>query len=280
MSPELKSWLADWLPPHLRRLIKRWRGGGAVSYVGNYDSWEAARAASTGYQDPIILEKVRDATAKVVRGEAAGERDSVLFHQVPVPFPLLAGLLRAASSAGNRLCVLDLGGSLGSTYHQCRGLLDRLDELRWNIVEQPSFVQCGREHFETEELRFFNDVPSCLAEMRVDVVILSGVLPYVERPYALLDEIVASNIENVILDRTPLVLHGPDRLTVQRVPPHIYGRPLSYPAWILNRANVVARFAERYNLVLEFDALAGLIDLGRVKARDTGFLFESQFDDD
>ena len=84
----------------------------------------------------------------------------------------------------------------------------------------------------------------------------------------------------VMLLSAPLFAAEPDRLTIQHVPAHIYGSELSYPAWFLNRENIVARFARRYNLLYEFDALAGLIRVDGATARDTGFLLELRFEDD
>lgn len=278
MADPLKSWLADWLPPHVRRLLKG-EADLAVWYTGNYATWNAALRESNGYHEALIVDKVAAAVEKVASGEAVAERDSVLFDRIPHSFPLLAGLMRA-TIPGHRLSVLDIGGSLGSTYFQCRSLLNRLDELRWCIVEQPSFVEKGRAKFQTDELRFYESVDECLASAPVDVVLLSSVLPYVADPYALLDEVIAREIEHVIVDRTPLFAAEPDRLTVQHVPPHIYGHAMSYPAWFLNRDNVVARFAGRYNLLFEFDALAGLIHVDGSTARDTGFLMELRFEDD
>ena len=92
----------------------------------------------TGYDGPAILAKTREAGLKVKRGEAAYERDSVLFDQVEHSFPLLAGLLRAALSQQGELVVLDFGGALGSTYLQCREFLTPLKRLVWCIVEQPA----------------------------------------------------------------------------------------------------------------------------------------------
>ncbi len=279
MTDPLRTWFAGWLPPHLKRLLNRSRAGEAVWYTGNYETWEDARRDSVGYEDPVIFDRVKDSIEKVRAGEAAGERDAVLFEQVPYPFPLLTGLLRAALSS-NRLNVLDIGGSLGSTYFQCRGLLDRLDELRWNVVEQLSFVEYGREHLQSRELRFYDSIDACLTAERVDVAVLSSVLPYVETPYKLLEEVVARKFEHIIIDRTPLLEDGPDRLTVQHVPAYIYGRQLSYPAWFLTRENLLARISRDYDLRLEFDALAGRIELDGASARDTGFLFQYKLDDE
>jgi putative methyltransferase (TIGR04325 family) len=273
MRPDLKHWLADWIPPRLHRALRGESTNGAVSYSGNYATWDEARRHSDGYDAPAIVERVKQAQLKVVRGEAAYERDSVLFDKIEHSYPLLVGLLRAAVHNGGALNVVDIGGALGSTYFQCRGLLDQTASLRWNVVEQPAFVDCGVAHFQNEQLRFFRDLQSCLATEPVIVAVLSGVLPYVEDPHGLLREVAQAGLAHVILDRTPLWELG-DRLTVQSVPPSIYGFPVSYPAWILNRERVLSQFAPQYRVVDEFEALAGTIHVDGLSARDTGVLFE------
>lgn len=95
--------------------------GPDVAYVGDYPDFAAARACSTGYESGAILERTRAALHKVLRGEAAYERDSATFAQLALPYPLLAVLLRVAARNSGRLSILDFGGSLGSTYFQCRG---------------------------------------------------------------------------------------------------------------------------------------------------------------
>src|SRR3546814_11444165 len=57
-----------------------------------------------------------------------------------------------------RLDVIDFGGSLGSTYRQCRPLLDAVQHLQWHVVAQPHFVEAGRQEVETDELHFWNDI--------------------------------------------------------------------------------------------------------------------------
>jgi putative methyltransferase (TIGR04325 family) len=273
VNPGLKRWIADWVPPHLRHLLRGKTADGAVRYSGDFRTWDEARRHSLGYDAPAIVERVKQAMLKVQRGEAAYERDSVLFTRVEHSYPLLAGLLRAALANGGRLKVVDIGGSLGSTYFQCRPVLEGATSVRWCVVEQPIFAACGREHFESEQLRFFDNLETCLADELPDVALLSSVLPYVEAPHALL-ETVARAVPRVIIDRTPLWSALPDRLTVQSVPASIYGFPTSYPAWILNRERLLDHFGHRFRIVFEFDALAGRVDVDGTPANDTGFLLE------
>jgi hypothetical protein len=56
---------------------------------------------------------------KVKNGDAPYARDAVVFDELVYPFPVLAGLLRARATNKNRLIVLDVGGSLRTTYYQC-----------------------------------------------------------------------------------------------------------------------------------------------------------------
>ena len=208
------------------------------------------------------------------RGEAAYERDSVVFDRVEHSFPLLAGLLRAALRNGGRLNVVDVGGSLGSTFFQCRQVLEPSARIHWSVVEQPLFAACGHAAgSRTEQLRFFDDLTACLNSNPCDVALLSSVLPYLENPHALL-ETVSQHAAAMIIDRTPVWSGRPDRITVQSVPASIYGFTTSYPAWIFNRDSLLHHFSGRFCSVFEFEALAGRIDVDGATATDAGWLFE------
>jgi putative methyltransferase (TIGR04325 family) len=222
-----------------------------VRYTGTYDSWAAASIDAVGYDSALILEKTRDALLKVKRGEAAYERDSVLFDKIQHSFPLLAGLLRAAAADDRRLCVLDFGGALGSSYFQCRGFLKVLRQIEWHVVEQPAHIACGKEHFASEQLHFHSTVEDCMANHRPNVLLLSSVLQYVPEPYALLADLLRHRIGHLIIDRTAFLQSDRDRLTVQHVPSAIY--QASYPAWFFSETRFHAVISSAgYELVADF----------------------------
>jgi putative methyltransferase (TIGR04325 family) len=225
---------------------------GSISFTGDYKSWEDAQKHSTGYSAPEILEKTRAALLKVKAGEAEFERDSVAFNQVQHEFPLLAGLLRAATAANGRLSVLDFGGSLGSTYFQSRKFLSTVKDLRWSVVDQPTQVACGQKDFTNEQLQFYATVADCLSEQQPNVLLLSNVLQYLPKPYQFLQEIVGRKIPYVIVERIPFSRSGRDRLTVQHVPASIY--KASYPAWFLSEPTFRAILEEKYDLVCDYPA--------------------------
>lgn len=225
-----------------------------IDFSGDYASWAEARAASTGYDAPEILERVAAATRRVEAGAAAYERDGVTFARPEPALPLLAGLLYAAARGGNALDLVDVGGALGSTWRQNRRWLAPVARVRWSIVEQPHVAAAGRAEFERPPLRFFDSLAGCFAAERPAVALLCSVLPYVEAPYALLAEVFDGPCDCVLVDRTPFfVAPLPDRLTVERVPPEIY--PASYPAWFLGLERFRRFVAERgFEIALELDS--------------------------
>jgi putative methyltransferase (TIGR04325 family) len=245
-----KNWLPPTLIHHLRPLLKR-----GIYYSGSYPDWATAEACSSGYDSTWILERVKQARLKVMAGEAKYERDSVLFEEVQHSFPLLAGLLRAAMENGNRLSVLDFGGSLGSGYFQCREFLSVIPSLKWGVVEQEHFVKCGREQFETEQLKFFYTIAECVQQVKPNVVLLSSALQYLQDPYVILDELLANKVPYIIIDHTPFSKSDGDRITVQHVPTAIYGA--SYPCRIFGKQSLPRIVYGRYEVLARFDSSYG-----------------------
>jgi putative methyltransferase (TIGR04325 family) len=256
------------LPPLVVDLLRR-RGG--IVWSGDYRTWAEAAADSAGYDAAIILERVEAAALKVRRGEAAFERDGVLFSEIEYSWPLLAGLLSVAARHGGRLEVVDFGGALGSTYFQNRRFLAPLGEVRWNVVEQPHFVERGRLHFQDERLRFYPSLDACLTETRPNVLVLSSVLQYLEQPYEFLAAI--DPFPSVIIDLTPVHSGPRDRLTVQRVPPSIY--PARYPCWIFSEERLLAALRKGFAVTAAFESHIGReLRIGRLRANYRGYVLE------
>ena len=249
------------IPPIAINLLRKIKSiTSQYGWHGDYPSWDEAKKHSTGYEDDKILQKVKDGLLKVKKGEAAYERDGVLFDKIEYSWPLLSGILLAASINKGQLSVLDFGGSLGSTYFQNRKFLNLLQNVSWNIIEQPHFVREGQLHFQDERLHFYfyEDIETCIKTEKPDVLLLSSVLCYLEKPYEILENLLSYNFPFVIIDRTPLHKKGYDRITIQRVPPWIY--KTSYPCWILDKQKLLLFFQKRnYQVIEEFDALDGKI---------------------
>jgi putative methyltransferase (TIGR04325 family) len=241
------------IPPLIFSGVSRLKSRPKIQEVwsGNYPSWAEAQVMSTGYDSKVILEKCKNSLLKVKNGEAVYERDSVLFDKIHYSWGLLAGLLRAALENDGKLCVLDFGGSLGSTYYQNKEFLSPLKELQWSIIEQPHFVCCGKEYFEDDQLKFYGTIEECISKHTPNVLLLSGVLQYLEKPYEWMEKLNGLNIPYIITDHTSFVDSKTDILTVQNVPESIY--TASYPAWFFNYQFFLQSFTNKYDLILDFE---------------------------
>jgi putative methyltransferase (TIGR04325 family) len=211
-------------------------------WEGNYFSWQDAKNSSTGYHDYRILDKVKNSLLKVKNGQAVYERDSVLFKEVQYSWGLLAGLQKAAIEYSGKLCVLDFGGSLGSSYFQNKDFLKGLKSLHWCIIEQSHFVECGKAYFEDEQLKFFYTIDECLEIYSPNVLLLSSVLQYLEKPYYWIDKFLKVEIPFIILDRTAFIDGESDTISIQNVPEDIY--KASYPAWFFAKDKLIKQFKE------------------------------------
>jgi putative methyltransferase (TIGR04325 family) len=174
----------------------------------------------TGVRSSHIIERVRAASLDAKAGRVAFERDSVRFEREAFWWPLLANLMYLATRNG-RLHVADFGGSLGSSYFQHRKYLGGIRDLKWSIIEQPTYVDIGRAEFQDETLQFFPDLKQCAERAGIDVVIFSGSLHYLKEPGRVLQE-AAEHASYILIDRTPFVDRETDRITLQSPPPAIY----------------------------------------------------------
>lgn len=210
----------------------------------------------------------------VASGKAAFERDSVLFDEIQYSWPVLAGLMKAAADSGGYLRVLDFGGSLGSSYYQNRKFLEQLKEVKWCVVEQKNFVECGKRDFETDVLKFFSCIEDAAQSCKFNVVLLSSVLPYLEHPYDMLEQIIELGTGTVIIDRTPVLPGNADRLTIQNIPGTIYHA--SYPAWFFSEKKFLNFMDKKYSLLVKFDTLGGEVRLKTpvATAMTQGYIFK------
>lgn len=243
---KIKDFVKSWLPPIVVSALRSARRDN-IRFEGGFASWEEAARRCTGYDANHILAKVLDATLKVKRGEAVFERDSVLFDEIDYAWPVTSGLLWAAARNAGRLNVLDFGGSLGSSYFQNRRFLHALADVKWNVVEQPHYVQAGQAHVQDEALRFYGSVGECLKDNQPNVILLSSVLQYLGRPYETFEELGKSGAQFLIIDRTPFSALSQDEVAVQMVPPRIY--EASYPMWVLGKAGFLEKSRGRWGLV-------------------------------
>lgn len=250
------SFLKKLLPPILTDVLYPQRmpdTSNSIVWRGNYSDWEDALKYSCGYDDKIILDRVKSALLKVKNGEAIYERDSVLFDKIEYSWPLLACLQNIAIAGNNQLHLVDFGGSLGSTYFQNVHFLDKVSSLKWFIVEQSHFVDVGKNEFENSQLKFAYTIDEVLREAEINCLLLSGVLQCLGNPYEWISKFLEKNFSYIIIDRTAFIKDN-QRLTVETVPESIY--PASYPSWFFNEEQFLDTFSHKYDLIADFRSYA------------------------
>ena len=138
--------------------------------------------------------------------------------------------------------MIDFGGSLGSTYYQNIDFLQGLD-IEWCIVEQKHFVDCGKELFENEQVKFYYSIEEALQFHKPNVLLLSSVINYLEYAYKWIDQFSALELPYIIVDRTSFVNQSEDLITVQST-----SEKYSYPCWFFNETKFIKRFKKHQKL--------------------------------
>ena len=254
MRTAVSSRLLSHLPVELRTYLRRRRRRQA-SFDDSFTEWAAAAQASAGYASEVIVQSVLSSTLAVSRGEAVFERDSVTFDEADYSWPVLSGFMWAAAASQGHLNVLDFGGALGSTYFQNARFLEDLASLRWCIVEQPAFVETGRQHLANSTLEFYDDLQECLDRERPNLIHFGSSLQYLEDPWQVLTLAAASKAQFLIVDRTPVSRSDYDLVTVQEVPASIY--PASYPARVFSSSLLRGILLQDWEIIAEFESLGG-----------------------
>jgi putative methyltransferase (TIGR04325 family) len=227
----------------MRRLLR------PPAFSGEYRTWAEARAASRGYEHAAVLAPVLAASRAVVAGRAVWDRDGAVFTQPEVNTPLLAALRQIAVEEGGRLDLADFGGALGSTWRQHRAALSDLASIRWRVVEQPHYVEAGRE-FVDAVLSFHLSLDDALRGGTPSTLLCSSVLAYLEQPRPLLEAAVRLGFRHIIIDRTSFAADGRERIVVQHVPAALGGG--TYPIWLFDREELLAPLMAQYRLVSEW----------------------------
>lgn len=116
-------------------------------------------------------------------------------------------------------------------------------------MEQTSYVQMAQTVRWEDKLSFSDKLDEALRSPRLAAVLISSSLQYVSRPDVIIKTIKDHRAPFIVMDRTS-VWPGPNRITVQTVPPSIY--KASYPAWFFNEKWLLALFEPEYELVADF----------------------------
>ena len=208
------------------------RLSGRIYFSNEKRDWPSALKLSKSYNDETIFNKVKKVyDNKLDIREEFYERDGLILENKPNETDLIRFLQERIIKEDN-LEVLDFGGSLGSRFFSNYNFIQK-NKIKWNIVEQNNFAQYGKNFLQNNLLFFYNDLTKCFSEKKINCVIFSGSLQYLENYIEILKEIKNFNIKYIFFDYVPLSHHQKHRIFVQNISKKIYNS--SYPIRIFSK---------------------------------------------
>ena len=132
-------------------------------------------------------------------------------------------------------------------YFKIKNIIDLKNKNKWNIVEQKIFANEGNKRFKNQNLFFFDDINK-IKDKKIDLIILSGTLQYVEQPKHVLKKILNKKPEIILIERTPVSINKKQNdIFVQK------REDSSYPSWHFSE-NYIKNFFKKnhYDLIDKF----------------------------
>ena len=219
-------------------------------WEGNFKNWDEAKQKSTGYEDPIVLEKILQATLTARNSVNTTEQDGQVVPRLPSSH-VAFGLIKAAFW-DRKLSVLAIGGSLGTSFYCYQKLISRtsLKSFAWNVIEQRSLVEYGRQNIEDGYIRFFHTIKESLAFNQPNCILFSNSLQYLDDPEGTLREINELNASIIILDKVAITATSEARICIQKTKKSIYCA--SYPMHIF-ALDVILNYLDNWVSIQQID---------------------------
>jgi putative methyltransferase (TIGR04325 family) len=132
---------------------------------------------------------VAEAGAAVRRGTLVGyDNDAVVMHAFDMmcrinleDYPILFWLSRIGDDAQT---LLDAGGHMGTKFRAFRQHLDFAGKLEWIVYDVPSIVRAGQQRAAEEGLSGIRFVETLTELPRIDILLASGLIQYLDTPLA------------------------------------------------------------------------------------------------
>ena len=262
----------------MRRLFARLNREDTIE-MRRYDSFASALHDSDSYEDPRLIEIVRDKTKRYRDSLANGTRPPVATRQMAQNLFVLSYVEPQRS-----LNVLEVGGACGAAYFEARTLLP--DRIRhWSITETAAMAEAGQTVADDQKLSFHSDIAAAAKQLESrDLAIAQGVLQYADDPRAVLSQLFALEFAYVYVTRTAvadtaapiftrqeteLAAHGPGRL------PNAPAGKSSQPMTLVSLDALVSAIPPSYEILFNFDeGEHRTLSIGSeaITVRDIGFL--------
>ena len=216
-----------------------------------YTSWQTAeKACDSSYDDAAVLKTFTNAALAIGNGDGIYDRDGRVHRSFSENAHLVAALRHVTNTQG-QFNVLDFGGALGSMYRQHRWSLDKFGDFTWCVVDQAPYVETGKRLFTSNKLKFEPTIPKAVASYQPNIALMSNVLQRVEHPFAILNELAASDIPYLFIDRTPIIRSVNNLITCGTLP--AVSEKNTFPAWHFSEAAFKQALQTKYRIINEFN---------------------------
>lgn len=262
----------------MRRFLARLRRE-STSDMREYDSFESALRDSDSYEDPRLIEVVKEKTklfSEALQSDAG--------HTTPTRQTIQNLDVLRSVELNQPLDVLEIGGACGASYFETQHFAP--GRIRhWSIVETPAMATAGESLTNDPNLSFHSDFTSAVRRLASrDLAVAQGVLQYTPDPVQTLNDLIALEFSYVYITRTAvakvdrpiftrqdteLEAHGPGRL------PNAPSGQSSQPMTLVNVEALLSAIPANYEVVSRFEESEQrtLSIAGRsVLVRDVGFL--------
>jgi putative methyltransferase (TIGR04325 family) len=266
----------------LIRSIREIRGLRSVDKLDSYPSFEAALADSNSYEDPRLIDVVREKTKRYKAAVATSPRSIETRQNAQNMFVL------SYVEPQRAINVLEVGGACGASYFEAKHLLP-LCIAHWSVTETPAMAAAGNNMNDDPDLSFHSDLPSAANQLPTrDLAIAQGVLQYAGDPIAMLKALYELRFGYVYITRTAvadvdapvfinqnteLAAHGPGRL------PNAPAGKSTQPMTLVSYDSLLSATPADYEIVFKFieseDRVLAIGDR-KITARDAGFLARLQ----
>ena len=245
----------------------------------SYESFDKALDDSNSYEDPRLIEVVREKTRRYKEALVNDTRPAIASRQTAQNMFVLSYVLPERA-----INVLEVGGACGASYFETQVMLPARVR-HWSIVETPAMGAAGQSLNNDPNLTFHSDLASAANRLQSrDLAIAQGALQYASNPLQTLKDLFALELTYVYVTRTAvtnadrtiytkqetdLSAHGPGTL------PNAPNGSSSQPLTLLSYDALVSAIPASYEVVFRFDESEERtlsIDGRTVSVRDVGFL--------
>jgi len=193
-----KEFLKQFIPPIVlslyRRITRR-----AYVWEGVYASFKDVPLAGPGFNGDALAVPTVAYTQEAIRS-ATGNK--AIAPDVINDYALLAQLASVARQRSGNLKVLDFGGGVGINYVHLLSGLGEVPALDYHIVELEWACRAGPRLYPGDgRIHFHRTLPEALPDL--NILYMSGVLPYIEDYAGLLRTLCAYRAEYFLISDLP-----------------------------------------------------------------------------